>query len=867
MPKTDDLFDFQTRTFDALRQGQNVILQAPTGAGKTRAALYPFLYHLAESDPAAFPRHCVYSAPMRVLVNQFGAEYDEVVSRYNLRYGLNLHRAVTVQTGDRPEDRRFEGDLVFTTLDQTLSNLLGVPYALGSGRANLNAGAIVASYLVFDEFHLFPVDDQGRGGLTTTLQWLRLLKETTPFTLMTATFSARMLDELAARLGATAITVRENELKTIETHRGERARRERRFHAVDGLLTDPDRVLDIHAGRRRSIAIRNTVDRAFELYGGLNKRGCRPLPFRDPRLDSLYAAINQARDQAQREQALEKALERLYELIHEQADWEHVTWVVLLHARFSRAHRDLKEEFVRREFGPEEKRSWQISGIILVATQVVEVGLDITSDALHTEIAPAASVLQRAGRNARFPGQVGDVYVYQVPPRNDGRPNYAPYVTTTERGTCELAWTAFQQRDGCVLRFPDEQEVIDFAHTRADERLLKAMDEGAGRIWTDISNAVVLGDVSARRDLIRRMDNRVLIVYEPPDGSTESSPYRFEGFSLWHGSLRGVLEDLLDRAEAEDLGQALWYPVPDPDQPEEDSRQPTRYFWKPVTSEAHLGFSLLFAVHPDLVAYDAERGFRFVEPGEGGGYRSPLLPAGKGRDRERFTYRLESYADHVAAMTRVYRQELQGTLAHVARKLAEHPDPEFRVPAGLLDQAVRLALALHDLGKLQVDWQGWARAYQKRVAGEEPAFLVAHTLSETEEHRRIAREVRPRRPHHAGEGAMAGIRILLTALGAPDNEGLFRATMTAIARHHAPDLDEASPFRLDPGAPSALAEALTAAGDEPWREWAARLRLADEAPNLRRWLLQMPPEHHWSWWLLYFLIVRAVRLTDGESLA
>jgi CRISPR-associated endonuclease/helicase Cas3 len=674
-----------------------------------------------------------------------------------------------------------------------------------------------------------------------------------------------MLAELAARLGATPITVGEDELQIIETHRGERARRERCFHVVDDLLANPDRVLSAHAGRRRSIAICNTVDRAFALYDELTRRGCRSLPFRDPRLDSLCTAINQARDQAQREQALGKALERLYELIHEQAGWEHVTWVVLLHARFTRAHRDLKEEFVRREFGPEEKRPWQIPGIILVATQVVEVGLDITSDALHTEIAPAASVLQRAGRCARFPGQTGDVYVYRVPPRDDGRLNYAPYVTKTEVETCELAWGAFRRRDGCVLRFPDEQEVINAAHTRADERLLQAMDEGAGRIWTDITNAVVLGDVSARRDLIRRMDSRTLIVYEPSEGLTEESPYRFEGFSLWQGSLRGVLDDLLDRCEAQDLGQALWYPMPDPDQQEEDSRQPARYFWKPVTSEAHLGLSLLFAVHPELVAYDAERGFRFVEPGEGGGYRSPLLPAGKGRDRERYTYRLESYADHVAAMARVYRQELRDALAHVARKLAEHPDPGLRVPSGLLDRAVRLALALHDLGKLQVDWQKWARAYQERVAGEEPPFLVAHTLSETEEHRRIAREVRPRRPHHAGEGAMAGLKILAEALDGRGNPGLCLATMTAIARHHAPGLEEAASFRLDPGAPAALAEALATAGDESWREWASWLMSEKEAPNLRRWLLQMPPDHPWGWWLLYFLIVRAVRLADGES--
>ena len=853
------LYEFQQKVTDKLREGKSVILQAPTGAGKTRAALYHYLETWDREQPAEFPRKCVYSVPMRVLAKQFQAEYAEIVK------GLGIKRPMqtVVQTGDRPDDPKFEADLIFTTIDQTLSNLLGVPYAVGSSRANLNAGAVIASYLVFDEFHLFPVSDDGRGGLTTTLQWLRLLRETTPFALMTATFSAQMLDALAERLGATPIIVPESELEVIETRWDKFQRRERCFRAVKDLLEKPDSVLAAHDGRRRSIAIRNTVDRARELYDKLTERGCHPLPFHDSHLEDFYAAVRDARTAEQREQALGEAIARLYDLIREQPDWERVTWIVLLHARFARAHRDLKEEFIHREFGPEEKRPWQIPSIILVATQAIEVGLDITSDVLHTEIAPAASVLQRAGRCARFPGQRGEVYVYRVPPRKDDKPNYAPYVTKTEMEICKLGWDAFQRRDGCVLRFPDEQEIINEAHTQADERLLKEMDESEGRIWTEITNAVVLGNTAARRELIRRVDSRTLLVHDNPDAL--GNPYRIEGFSLWQGSLRGAFDDLLDQADELDPEQALWYPVLDPTVKEEDSRQPSRYTWKPVASEDHLGLSLLFAVHPKLVAYDAERGFRFVEPGQGGGYRSTPSPVGKGRDRDPHTYQLESYRDHVATMARVYRRDLQDELSYIARRLAEHPDPDLRVPKGMLDQAVRLALALHDVGKLQVEWQQWARAYQKRVAGEEPLFLVAHTLSETEEHRKIARRIRPKRPHHAGEGALAGLKILLEALNARNNEGLFRATATAIARHHTPGLDAAEPFKLEPGARAALAEALAAAGDGRWRDWASSLIMGQEAPLLKKWLLTTPPDHPWGWWLVYFLIVRTVRLADVKS--
>ncbi len=60
------------------------------------------------------------------------------------------------KTGEFAEDPEFTSDLIFTTIDQTLSSLLGVPYGLSQGQSNLNVGAILGSYLVFDEFHLYP---------------------------------------------------------------------------------------------------------------------------------------------------------------------------------------------------------------------------------------------------------------------------------------------------------------------------------------------------------------------------------------------------------------------------------------------------------------------------------------------------------------------------------------------------------------------------------------------------------------------------------------------------------------------------------------------------------------------------------------
>ena len=141
------------------------------------AALYPFLH--ARKHNAPFPAKCIYAVPMRVLANQFVDSY-----------GQAAHVKASIQTGERPEDRTFESDVVFATIDQVLSSFLHMPYSLSRRQANVNAGAVVASYLVFDEFHLFdPIST-----LPTTLEMLRMCRGVTPFLLMTATFSSHILE-------------------------------------------------------------------------------------------------------------------------------------------------------------------------------------------------------------------------------------------------------------------------------------------------------------------------------------------------------------------------------------------------------------------------------------------------------------------------------------------------------------------------------------------------------------------------------------------------------------------------------------------------------------------------------------------------
>ena len=786
-------YPYQERVADCILLGKSVILQAPTGAGKTAAALLPFIHATQYLTSSSFPRQCVYSVPMRVLANQFEAEYKKLARRSGLTDSLT----VTIQTGERPDDPEVKGDLVFTTIDQTLSNVLGVPYAFGSGRANLNAGAVIGSYLVFDEFHLYPPD----GALKTTLQILTLLKNITPFVLMTATFSTTMLDQLKQLLDAEVITVPPDELKQIPSQQ----KKTRGYHIVNNQLT-ASAVLESH--KRRSIAICNTVERAQELYQDLSR----------PKSDDIG--------------------------------------VVLLHARFTATDRKKKEEFIQDQFG-KDKTKWSAPSVILVATQVIEVGLDITCENLHTEIAPANAVFQRAGRCARFENEQGEVFIYNVELNKKGERNFSPYKGKEAR-LCENAWNAFLARDRYVLDFPGEQQVIDEVHTEADRELLNSMRAGEREIWDMMQRAMTQNDSRTRRDLIRdSSDSRTLLVHDQPE--MLDNPFRYRGFSLYIGTLLGKYDELEEWRQEKELDWVFKFPE-EAKESEKDSRTAVEYKWHLVRDKDDLKYFPLFVVHPAVVKYDEKVGFRFSPNGNADPNRLNES-ASRPRRSSEFIYQLESYPDHIHAMTRAFESKWRDRIQFAATRLEQVRGWQSKS----IERAARLAIACHDLGKLDVRWQRWAREYQAKI-GEpvtDPNLMIVHTHNETEAHRQAEKGVRLKRPHHAAEGAIA-VAKLVNGYFSEGREALRKVTLTSIARHHSAQtntFDEK--YELEKAAPEALYEALQNAGTGIHREVMNGLLLRAPKTQLEKQILGGGEAG--EWWLAYFLLVRALRLCDEES--
>ncbi|MCA9936396.1 MAG: CRISPR-associated helicase Cas3', partial [Anaerolineales bacterium] len=426
------LYRYQQKIKDLILEGRSIILQAPTGAGKTLAALAPFIENYWSASHQYFPRKCVYAVPMRVLANQFYIEYEGLKERYQRlhkrsfdQYPLEILR----QTGEYKEDREFRADMTFATIDQVLSGWLMTPYSLPNRLGNLNAGAFVGSYLIFDEFHLFDPDST----LPTTLHMLKVLNGISPFVLMTATFSKEMLEKLAHHLNAEAFLLTDEMLAEIPAQK-----KERKFYTTAVPLTFKNDDKQVLAEETAVAHILQTHQRQT---------------IEKPR--TLVVC-----NQVERAQAISTAL-------REQKP-DGVT-VRLLHSRFLKEDRQTIEDFVRDEFQKDtEKRT--VPSLIVVATQVVEVGLDMSAAVLHTELAPAASVLQRAGRCARYPGESGQVYVY--PLDEDG---YAPYHGTHAKQQCDLTWDWLAENQDRHLAFADEQALINHAHTASDNMILNSV--------------------------------------------------------------------------------------------------------------------------------------------------------------------------------------------------------------------------------------------------------------------------------------------------------------------------------------------------------------------------------------------------------
>ncbi len=173
------LLGFQIRAIDAIRRGANVLVAAPTGAGKTLVAEY------AIADAVARGRRCVYTAPIKALSNQ---KYRDFRDDPEIDVGL--------MTGD-------------VTIHPSAQVLIMTTEILRNAIFENPEGLADVDYVILDEIHF--MDDPERGSV-----WEESLIFAPPsirFISLSATIAN--LDQL----GAWITEIREQELAVIHSTR------------------------------------------------------------------------------------------------------------------------------------------------------------------------------------------------------------------------------------------------------------------------------------------------------------------------------------------------------------------------------------------------------------------------------------------------------------------------------------------------------------------------------------------------------------------------------------------------------------------------------------------------------------------------
>jgi CRISPR-associated endonuclease/helicase Cas3 len=851
---------FQREVLRVLQEEKkSVILQAPTGAGKTDAALLPYVQCL-EQGGDWLPRTCLYATPMRVLSNQFYAKFRERIQALDQKRGTRLteiydklkREPVSLQTGEQPHDPQLEALLTFCTIDQLLASFLAVPYGVDGGRLNLNVGAVVGSYLVLDEFHLYPLLKEGvdiLGARTTTLTMLRMLSLVTRFVLMTATFSITLVDELATLLDAVVVKVDDaDELQKIADGR-------KRTFEVAPTEMSAETILAQH--RHCSLVICNTVLRAQQRYWELKQR------------------------------AESDGIE-----------------VILLHSRLTDVDRTQRSNTIMYELGQapddwngEERYGWKDGhyygkNLIVVATQVVEVGLDISVETLHTELAHANSLIQRAGRCARFAQQEGRVIVYELPEQDaEGRPiTMLPY----SKELCEKTLTALRKvSPQQEIGFKEEQALIDEVHTEEDKKLLANYGK-QNVIEKRIFESLCTNERSVVTSLIRDVAQVQILIHDDPDEAIKEEPWRWQSFALHPASLASRWQILEERAAAlpdEWVGRQAVL-IPESEERDADSRQKAQYRWDKIATSGNtdamtktLAQTLMIVLHPQLATYHKELGFVLLDGRleiEPTGYQSTSPSEEEDKERKKRKWdaiKVESYQQHIGGLMKAYSYNAGGIRANM-RYVTTQLEELMDFPAGSIDHAVRLAIACHDLGKLGDAWQQWAQGWEHLLEQEgldtsfipsKPFFFAKTDFDYSKKQWDLQRSLKLKRPNHACESVMFGINVIADSLGVDGPESklapLFYATCAAIARHHTPQAHEAGEAVLAQGAMDAIREVFEMVKrDASWHYDLSCLETKTERTKLDDMVTTpaLGRSHELETWL-YFVIVRALRLADQRA--
>lgn len=493
-----------------------LLAKIPTGAGKTEAAVLRWLYRkLAHPDQAIrnkTPTRLVYCLPMRTLVEQTA----ERANGWLGKLGAEKEVGTTVLMGGQSHRQWYlypeKPHIIVGTQDMLLSRALNRGYGNSPFAWPVEYGLLNNDCCwIMDEVQLMA------NGLSTSTQLAGLRRKLGTYGVstslwMSATAKAEWLDSVDhpgpapeavlelgdADLTSESLSRRRNACKILR----EIKPRKGRNYARDIATTVAER----HLPGTLTLVILNTVGRAQQVYQALTAKGRR--------------------------------------MILPDAE------KILVHSRFRASDRKEKQRSVMTE-APS-------GGRIVVATQAVEAGVDLSARTLVTELAPWSSLVQRFGRCNRYGEfEQADVFWVDVGERSG---DIAPYQVEE----MEKARRTARSHDGQSVAPSQLEQMDDLASVIGSGAILRRRDVTSLFDTTpDLSGNYL--DVS---HYVRGEDARTVSVFwrQIPENGPQAdakTPDHSEivSVSLGDKGIRGYLKDGRRKAWAKDYLNDQWRQV------------------------------------------------------------------------------------------------------------------------------------------------------------------------------------------------------------------------------------------------------------------------------------------------------------------
>jgi len=394
-------------------------------------------------------------APRLIYVLPMRVLVNQIKERIE-KYAKNIIPDITVkiQHGDIPDSPFFIGDIIVTTLDQFVYGFARASRQVGY-HLDVPAGAIASSLIVFDESHMYR-DEFTFSVMRAILEILN--NSNIPFVVMTAT-----MPEILEKSLFENIDLQEEQ-------------------KIEGDISIENEVI-INL-EEKPLVNEDEIDIPKELLQKIQNK-------------KTLIVVNQVK----RAQRIYDEIKRRLELKEDE--------IVLLHSRFIKKDREIHEN---KAIELMKDRGNSIR--IVVSTQVLEAGMDFSADILITEIAPADAIVQRAGRCARYKGEKGEIYIFQI---ENGK-GWLPY----RKDDIEKTWKWLKQHKNFNIKnFKDVQKFVNILEYKAE-------DYEARDILIDLYECVLYADQKPENIQVRKSKPVKIFVVNFSEGITDSKKKKSE---------------------------------------------------------------------------------------------------------------------------------------------------------------------------------------------------------------------------------------------------------------------------------------------------------------------------------------------------